>query len=132
MTLEEASRRYERQLEQLGFKTETEQEDGVCDISFVRGDEIFYLEVQDDDVAIARLSLSYELDENQKNDPAQLLEVANTTSSESKGVLVIIDEDNDVEFRHDAFVNADLDLGPSLPRILDALEETQQRFFDAL
>lgn len=132
MTLDEAARRYAAQLQALGYATETDCEDAQCDLSFVRGDETFYLEVYEDDLRLARFSLAYSLDDAVKADRARLLDLAHENSAACEGAVTLIDEENDVEFRHDAFVGEDLDLRPTLERILDALEDAQERFFESL
>ncbi|HTX58727.1 MAG TPA: YbjN domain-containing protein [Verrucomicrobiae bacterium] len=132
MLFEEAIQRYDAALGGLGYATEVGSEDGTCEIGFVRAGETFYLEVREEEPDLARFTLSYALDDAVKRDRSRLAELAAGNTSACLGASTVIDEDGDVEFRHDAFLPADGKLGPVLERILDALESAQQRFFSKL
>ncbi len=133
MRFEEALRRCEEQLSALGYATDvqTDSDGKGGEIGFERDGETYYLELGDD-LSVLRFSLSYELGYDDKRDRNRLYYLANDNSSEANGAVTTIDDEGDVEFRHDAFVRDDFELGDTLERILSALAWAKGRFFDQL
>ncbi len=127
-----ADARYRAQLDALALSSSSEMDDHTLDIQFERGGETFYLEVCDDDLQRASFTLAYEIDAALKADRARLERAALSCAAASIGVVVTIDECDDVVFRYDAFVDRDYTLNDALARILTELERAQERFFAGL
>jgi hypothetical protein len=127
--LDNAIDRYCGQLTALDLAPDTDRSDAETNIGFRYDDEDFYLELDNDDLQNVRFTLSYELKPELKTDRAKLVETALENTAACTAVATLIDEESDVVFRYDAFVGPDLDISAVLKRILDALQDAQERFF---
>ncbi len=116
-------------LKAIGLTPDTDRSDAETNIGFQYDDEGFYLELDNDDLQNVRFTLSYELKPELKTDRAKLVEIALENTTACTVVATLIDDESDVVFRYAAFVGPDLDISAVLKRILDALQEAQERFF---
>jgi hypothetical protein len=117
------------QLKAIGLTPDTDRADEETNIGFRYDDEDFYLELDNADLQNVRFTLSYELNDKMKADRVRLLGDALENTAACTAVATLIDEDDDVVFRYDAFVGPELNISPVLTRILDALQVAQERFF---
>ena len=76
-----------------------------------------------------RFTLAYSLDPKVKADLAKLGAIALENSSACTAVTTLLDEESDVVFRYDAFIGPELNISPVLTRILDTMQDAQERFF---
>jgi hypothetical protein len=120
---------YCEQLKAIGLTPDTDRSDAETNIGFQYDHEDFYLELDNDDLQNVRFTLSYELKPELKTDRAKLVETALENTTACMAVATLIDDESDVVFRYDAFVGPDLDISAVLKRILDALQDAQERFF---
>jgi hypothetical protein len=120
------------QLKTMGLAPDTDKSDAETNIGFRYDDEDFYLELDNDDLQNVRFTLAYALSDRQKTDRVRLLETALEITTECTAIATLIDEENDVVFRYDAFVGPELDISPVLTRILDSLQVAQELFFTKL
>lgn len=120
------------QLTAIGLTPDTDRSDAETNIDFRYDDEDFYLEIDNADLQNVRFTLSYELKPELKTDRAKLVEAALENTTACTAVATLIDEESDVVFRYDAFVGPDLNIAPILKRILDSLQDAQERFFSAI
>jgi hypothetical protein len=120
------------QLNAIGLTPDTDRSDSETNIGFQYDNEDFYLELGTADLQNVRFTLSYELKPELKTDRAKLVETALENTTACTAVATLIDDESDVVFRYDAFVGPDLDISPVLTRILDALQDAQERFFSKL
>jgi hypothetical protein len=127
--LENAIGIYEGQLRAAGLTPDTDRADAETNIGFTYDGEAFYLELDNDDLANVRFTLAYSLDPNVKTDRGKLVETALENTTACTAVATLIDEDGDVVFRYDGFVGPELNVAPVLTRILDAMQDAQERFF---
>jgi hypothetical protein len=131
-TLDEAIDLYEGQLRAIGLTPDTDRADAETNIGFTYDGESFYLEIDNDDLQNVRVTLAFALDSKAKGDRSKLVEIAHENTSACVAVATLIDEESDVVFRYDAFVGPGLDISPVLKRVLDALQEAQERFFSQI
>lgn len=117
------------QLKAIGLTADTDRSETETNIGFRYDDEDFYLELDNDDLQNVRFTLSYELKPELKTDRAKLVESALENTTACTAVATLIDDESDVVFRYDAFIAPDLNIASVLERILDALQDAQERFF---
>jgi hypothetical protein len=120
------------QLKTIGLTPDTDRSDAETNIGFRYDDEDFYLELDNDDLQNVRFTLSYELKPELKANRAKLVETALENTTACTAVATLIDDESDVVFRYDAFVGPDFDISAVLKRILDALQDAQERFFSVV
>jgi hypothetical protein len=130
--LENAIDIYCGQLTAAGLTPDTDRADTETNIAFRYDDEDFYLELDNADLQSVRFTLSYELTHAKKENRIYLVDTALDNTAACTAVATLIDEDHDVVFRYDAFIGPTLDISPVLTRILDALQDAQERFFTQL
>jgi hypothetical protein len=127
--LENAIDIYCGQLKAIGLTPDTDRADAETNIGFQYDGEDYYLELDNDDLQNVRFTLSYELKPELKTNRVKLTEAALENTAACTAVATVIDEESDVVFRYDAFVGPELDVSAVLKRILDALQDAQERFF---
>jgi hypothetical protein len=117
------------QLKAIGLTPDVDRADTETNIGFSYDGEDFYLEIDNADLQNVRFTLAYELKPELKADRAKLVESALENTTACTAVATLVDDEGDVVFRYDAFVGPELDISSVLKRILDAMQEAQERFF---
>jgi hypothetical protein len=117
------------QLKAIGLTPDVDRSDAETNIGFSYDGEDFYLEIDNAGLQNVRFTLAYELKPELKADRAKLVEAALENTTECTAVATLIDDESDVVFRYDAFVGPELDIKAVLTRILDAMQDAQERFF---
>jgi hypothetical protein len=117
------------QLRAIDLDPDVDRSDEETNIAFTFGGETFYLELDNNDLQNVRFTLAFALGPELKSDRGKLVAAAQENTSACTAVATLIDEESDVVFRYDAFVGPDLNVAPVLKRILDTMQEAQERFF---
>ena len=113
-------------LQTAGYTKAQVDEDG--DVTFDHDDETFMFNVDAEDTDFVRLVLGFDVDE--EVEPETALRVANELNTGYKTVKTGYDpEDHTVEFASEAFYQSPDHLAPYLSRLIEALGETSDVYF---